>query len=117
MIPQKLALESFTQGDTWKGIPSVTITVNGATPGTPISVVTMRFKKATSVEPNPVVELTSATPAQINLTNAAGWVFSVPEQIVAGLTYGDWTWRIRITDTAGKKHTYLADKITVLEDV
>jgi hypothetical protein len=116
MIPQKLALESFTEGDTWNGIPSITITVNGSTPASPISTVKMRFKRSGSVPSTPV-ELTSATSAQINLTNAPGWVFSVPEQIVAGLTFGDWTWRIRITDAAGKKNTYLTGEITVLEDV
>lgn len=116
MIPQKLALEPFTEGDTWKGIPSITITVNGGTPAAQISQVSMRFKKAGAAL-SAVVELSSATPAQISLTNAAGWVFSIPEQVVPGLTFGDWIWRIRVTDAAGKKHTYLADKFTVLEDV
>lgn len=116
MIPQKLTLESFTEGDTWKGIPSVTITVNGATPPSPISLVEMSFKKSGSVPSTPV-RLTSATPTQITLTNAAGWVFAVPPQVVAGLTYGNWTWRIRVTESTGEKHTYLTGELLILENV
>lgn len=81
-----------------------------------MSLVTMRFKKS-GVEPSSPVVLTSATPAQITITNAATWIFSVPEQALASLTFGTWIWRISITDAAGKKRTYLADKIEVLETV
>lgn len=116
MIPQKLTLTPFTEGDTWDGIPSITITINGAQPSSALSVVTLRFKKSGGLLSD-VVELTSATPAQITITNAATWTLTVPAQIVADLTAGKWDWRMKFTDAAGKKRTYLADQITVLETV
>jgi hypothetical protein len=116
MIPQKLAITSITEGDTWDGIPSLTVTINGAAPASALSIVTMRFAKIGS-EGEQTVELTSATAGQINITNAATWTITVPAQIVPGLTAGKWTWRMRFQDAAGKKRTYLADEITVLETV
>ena len=110
MKPAKLALESFTEGDTWEGIPSLVITVNGSTPAAAIVSGTIRFKPANELP---------GTPVQIPLTlvNAAGWEVSVPPGIVAGLTKGDWIWRIAIIDASGVRKTYLADKITILETV
>jgi hypothetical protein len=81
-----------------------------------MSVVIMRFKKAGAV-PSTTVELVSSNAAQINILNAATWTFRVPEQTIPLLTAGKWTWRIRITDAAGKKRTYLADVLEVLETV
>lgn len=113
MTPQKLALTPFTEGDTWNGIPSLTVTVNGSPPASALSLVTMRFKK--SGESGTVVELTS--PGQITINSALNWTLTVPAQILAGLTSGKWDWRMRFTDAAGKKRTYLADQITVLESI
>lgn len=116
MTPQKLSLTPFTEGDTWDGIPSLTITINGAPPASNLSLVTMRFKRAGGLESD-VVELTSATPGQITISSAANWQITVPAQIVPTLTTGKWDWRMKFTDAAGKKRTYLADQITVLETV
>lgn len=116
MTPQKLPLTPFTEGDTWDGIPALTVTVNGAVPASALSVVTMRFKKSGAV-PSDVVQLTSATAGQITITNAANWAVTVPSQIVAGLTSGKWTWRMRFQSADAKRRTYLADELTVLETV
>jgi hypothetical protein len=118
MTPAKLALEDFTEGDEWEGIPSLTLTINGAAPASPLTLVTMRFKKANAL-PGDAVELTSATAGQITIVSAANWEISIPPQIVAGLTFGKWTWRIRCTDatTDGAPKTYLGDVLTVLETV
>ncbi len=116
MTPQKLALTPFTEGDTWDGLPSLTVTINGAPPASSLSLVTMRFKKSGGLE-SETVQLTSATAGQINITNAANWTITIPAQIVAGLTAGKWTWRMCFQDAAGKKRTYLADEVTVLETV
>ena len=118
-----LKLESFTEGDEWDGVPSISITVGPeggpfAPPANPLSVVTMRFKKTGSVQ-SEVVELTSATAGQITITNAATWTFSIPAQIVPGLTSGKWMFRIKCKDNTatGKPKTYLGDELVVLETV
>jgi hypothetical protein len=123
MTPSKLTLLPFTEGDEWEGIPSINITVGPAggpfaAPVAPLALVTCRFKRSGDV-PSDVVELTSATPGQINITNAATWTFSIPAQIVPKLTKGKWTFRIKCKDntSTGKPKTYLGDEITVLETV
>lgn len=115
MTPQKLTLTPFTEGDTWDGIPSLTVTVNGAPPASALTLVTLRFKKAGAV-PSAVVELSSAD-GKITITSAPNWQVAVPAQLVQDLTAGKWTWRMKFTNAAGKKVTYLADEITVLETV
>ena len=116
MTPQKLSLTPFTEGDTWDGIPSLTVTINGSPPASALSLVTMRFKKSGGLE-SETVQLTSATVGQITITNAATWAITVPAQIVPALTTGKWTWRMRFQDATGDKRTYLADEITILETV
>jgi hypothetical protein len=116
MTPQKLALTPYTEGDTWAGIPSLIVTINGAAPASSLTLVTMRFKKSGGLE-SETVELTSATAGQITIANAATWEISIPAQIIPGLTAGKWTWRMRFQDATGQKLTYLADEITVLETV
>lgn len=120
MIPQKLPLTPFTEGDQWDGIPAIAIKVGPVggpfvAPASNLTLVTMRFKKAGSV-PSDVVEL-SSDDAEINITNAENWEIEIPAQIIAGLTFGKWIWRIRCTDAAGAPQTYLADEITVLETI
>ena len=85
MTPQKLSLTPFTEGDTWDGIPSLTVTINGSPPASALSLVTMRFKKSGGLE-SETVQLTSATVGQITITNAATWAITVPAQIVPALT-------------------------------
>lgn len=115
MKPGKLTLEPFTEGDSWDGIPAFTLTVNGVPPASPIDTVTMRFKKSGS-QPSEIITLSSADD-EITIVDAAGWEIEVPQQIVAGLTYGKWDWRIRITDDEGVIKTYVADTIEILETV
>lgn len=114
MTPAKYPLEPFTAGDRWKGIPALSITVGGAIPASPISVVTLRFRRSGEAA-GTVVELVS--PTNITLTNAANWQFAIPPQAVAALTAGTWEWQLRITAVDGAKDTYLADELTVFESI
>lgn len=118
MAPQKLSLQSFTEGDQWEGIPALSIRVNGLPPATALALVTIRFKPTQPTD-SAVVQLSSATAGQITILSAANWEITVPPQIVAGLTKGLWNWRMRFTDTSptGSPKTYLADQITVLETI
>jgi hypothetical protein len=119
MTPKSITLEPFTEGDGFPGIPLVTITVGPtggpyAPPASALALVTMRFSKADGTAE--VVELSSATD-KIEITDDAGWIFSVPKQVVPGLTAGRWNWRIRCTDATGMPDTYLAGQVNVLETV
>ena len=123
MTPQSLTLDPFTEGDEWEGIPGIAIKLGPdggpfVAPESPLSLVTMRFKRV-GRDGSAVVELSSAVAGQITITDAAAWEFSIPEQIMPELKTGTWAWRIRCKDstTTGKPKTYLADTIEVLETV
>jgi|GEM_PF-5447701 len=116
MIPGKLQIESFTEGDSWRGVPAFSIRVNGAAPSFPIAMAVMRFQKATAAIPNPPFELASNT-TKLIVTSVANWELKVPPQIVPQLTAGDWDFQIKITDTQGTRETYIADKLTVLKTI
>lgn len=117
MIPKTQEIESFVEGHTWPGIPAVTIRVGGNPPASPISTVVMRFEKIGSEGEE--VELSSATAGQITIASAANWEFSVPKQIVPGLTAGRWRWMTTITDSEAtpNKDPYLTGDFTVLAKV
>jgi hypothetical protein len=116
MIPAKLYLEPFTEGDTWGGIPETTVLFNGAAPLVALASVSMRFVKETQASTE-AAEITSANPAQISLTSAALWKFTVPPQQMSALTEGVWKWQLKVIDTLGVKSTIAFDKLTVLEHV
>jgi hypothetical protein len=116
MIPGKLKIEPFTAGDTWRGVPTFSIRVNGAAPSFPIAMAVMRFQKATAAMPNPPFELASNT-TKLIVTSVANWELKVPPQIVPQLTAGDWDFQIKITDSQGTLETYIADTFTVLKTI
>jgi len=121
MIPQKLPLITFVQGDEWAGIPSISIlhTLEGGAPAPPefpLESVTMRFLRNGSPD---IVELSSAEATQIEIVNAANWEVSVLPQIVPLLVAGKWTWQMRFWSDGGDGNplTYLAGEVTVLETI
>lgn len=115
MTPQKLDLEPFTEGDTWRGIPSITITVNGAPPTSALASVKMRFSPVSDNVAS-AVELTSAA-GKITISNAANWIMVIPAQSVPALVAGRWDWQLKTTDAAGSVTTYLAGCQIVLPTI
>jgi hypothetical protein len=122
IIPTKLPLFTFVEGDKWGGIPTISILVGPPEgpmlpPDLPLELVTMRFKR-TGNGAAEIVALSSAD-NEITIVSAAGWDVTVPAQIVPLLTAGKWTWQMRFwTDSAdGDPLTYLAGDTTVLESV
>ncbi len=115
MSPALLRLEPFTAGDTWDGIPSITLKINGAAPAAALASARMRFQRDGRQIPE-FVELSSAVGAQIVITSAAGWELTVPPQPVA-LTRGSWSYNLETTDTAGEVQTFLFGSIEILRDI
>jgi hypothetical protein len=119
MIPKTINLEPFTAGDAWAGIPLITITEGPeggpfAPPASGLALVTMRFQKSDGADD--IVELSSAD-AEIDITSANNWTFSIPPQVVPGLTTGRWNWNIRCTNAAGLPGTYLVGQLNVLPSI
>jgi hypothetical protein len=119
MVPQQVPLESFTAGDHFPGIASITVRIDALPPTLPIASARMRFAKAPSEAdraPAPPVELSIAN-AKITLVSAANWSLAVPKQSVPGLTAGEWIWNLETIDSAGVVSTYLAGTQTVFPDI
>lgn len=115
MEPKQVTIDPFVAGDTWKGIPSLTVKVNGSQPSSSLTLARMRFTQADRV-PSAVVEL-SSTNSKITITDAAAWKISIPPQIITGMTAGLWKWNLEMTSAAGKVITYIAGILTVHDDV
>ena len=83
----------WVEGDTWNGLPSVTIE-NPLAPGD-LAAVKMAFKP-TAITAEPALELTTAD-NQITISDAANWSFTVnPGQY--DLIPGTYVWQIEVTD-------------------
>lgn len=104
---------SFVEGDTWGGIPSLTIRVDGTAPSDDLASVKMQFRTApTSAET--LAQLSSAG-GSITITSASDWEIEVPAQEL--LLYANRTpyfWALQTTDINGIVQTYLQGTIQVL---
>lgn len=108
------ALMVWVYGDTWNGIPSITVQ-NPLAPGNLASV-----KLAFKVSPQntaPVLELTSAN-GDIVITSAANWVFTVSSGIY-DLPVGRYLWQIETTDDSSPAYiqTILEGTAEVLDNL
>lgn len=111
-------LQDHVHGDTWPGISSIVITVNGVTPATACSRVTMGFGKA-ETWPAYAYALSSDPDddeGAITIVSGAGWSFAVPAQLLP-LEPGEWKWDMRFTDAGGVVSTYLGGVLTVSQNV
>jgi hypothetical protein len=99
---------AFVQGDTWGGIPSITVT---PAPAYTADAAIFAIKK-TPADIQPVKQL-SSDDGQILITDNTNWIFSIPAQEL-DLTAGDYVWQFRITDSNGGIQTYLQGSFAVL---
>jgi hypothetical protein len=108
------ALVVWVSGDTWNGLPSVTIQ-NPLAPGN-LDSVKMAFK----VSPQngaPALELTSAN-GDITITDAANWVFTVNPGRYE-LPVGKYIWQVETADDSSPAYiqTILEGTAEVLNNV
>lgn len=114
MAPELIVLDSVVRGDTWVGIPSITIKRNGAPPSNAAASARMHFKK-TAQAANPALSLSS--PAEgIVVSDSANWVFVVSPRVLS-LGAGDWLADFETTDAVGTIWTPIQFKLTVLQDI
>ena len=102
---------SFVSGDTWGGIPSITVT---PAPVQSCALAEMQFRiNATSN--TPAASLSSAD-GSINITDAVNWEFNIPAQSLP-LKPGNYVWSFRTTDADDVVQTYLQGSIAVLDPI
>jgi hypothetical protein len=102
---------AFVQGDTWGGIPTITIT---PAPNYTVVSAEMQFRESK------VAVLASATlstdDGTIVINNDTTWNFTIPVQNLP-LTTGTYDWQFQTVDSQGSIQTYLQGTIQVLEDI
>ena len=106
--------EAICAGDTWPGIPAISIRPNNAIPVIPAASANMVFFKAGekpgSKAPGAGCEIKS--PDGITLTSAANWEFVIPPQILP-LDAGEWNFRFKTTNTSGHVRTWFTGTLTL----
>lgn len=110
MIAATYPAMTIYAGDTWPGIPGVTIRINGEVPTGNIADATLIFYRADDGPTAPV--LTLDTTAGITL-GPADWQLIIPPQVLT-LGLGDWYFRLSITDSAANHRTWLVGTLTIL---
>jgi hypothetical protein len=100
-------------GDTWPGIPSISIRPNDEIPADPVTSAKLIFFKAEEGPATPALELTSA--AEITIISAANWEFDVPP-IILDLDPGEWTFRFSTVanDTHATVRTWIVGTLQIL---
>jgi hypothetical protein len=81
-------------GDTWPGIPSISIRPNGEIPAISVASAKLIFFKAEDGPQTPSLTLTS--PDEITLVDAADWELDIPP-VILDLAPGEWTFRFSTT--------------------
>lgn len=112
MQAAELPLSPINHGDTWDGIPSIAVSINGIAPTSVLASVEMEWHARS----NPfTVELllTSAALGGIVITSAANWEFNVPARLL-GFSVGTHDWYLTTIDDDGDRKTYLKGTLEVL---
>jgi hypothetical protein len=113
MKPGTINLHIY-RGDTWNGMGPFQIKVGASPPASDLASVRMQIR---AKESGPViVELTSADSAEISITSANDWRFTVPKQAIA-LNAGRYVYDIELTAADGTVMTPIAGNIKVDEDI
>jgi hypothetical protein len=99
---------AYVQGDTWGGIP--TITVTPAPSYTADSAIFAIKRQASDIQ---VVKQLSSGDGEIVISDDTNWIFTIPAQTLA-LNAGTYVWQFRVTDSNGGIQTYLQGSMQVL---
>lgn len=107
MEPGLLAVDSVVEGDTWRGIPLTSLTINGDPPAEQLVSIRIHFRKRGVLGQ----ELSTAD-GRIVIHDSAAWEWSVPKTDI-NLTRGRWKFDIELKDDNGHTWTPLKGTLTV----
>ena len=99
---------AYVQGDTWAGIP--TITVTPAPSYTADSAIFAIKRQASDIQ---VVKQLSSDDGDIVISDDTNWIFTIPAQNL-NLNAGTYVWQFRVTDSNGGIQTSLQGSMQVL---
>jgi hypothetical protein len=115
MTPATYHLPSVVEGDTWAGIPALTVRVNNAAPASALALVRIQIRRRHD-DADALVSLHSGSGGGISIDDAAAWEVSVARRVL-DLPAGRYVHDVEFTDAAGEVRTYLAGSLSVGKQV
>jgi hypothetical protein len=106
-------IPSHRRGDTWDGINSITISVNGSPINLTGASVKMEFRQSLD---SPVVLTLSTTDNSIIVTNAAGGVISIPAKKIE-IPFAKYLYDLQVTYSSGVVKTYMSGTWEITPDI
>ena len=102
------------KGDTWVGIPELTMKIDGHAPASPLAAVRVEFFKQnydSGFTPDTGCQLLS--PADVTILDAEGWGISIPP-VKLPLNRGEWRFRVVYTDSDSVDKTRVIGLLPIL---
>ena len=112
-LPGRYTIPSAVTGDTFAGIPELSIKVNGAAPTASLASVKMQFKTEATAS-TAALELTSASGITIN--DASNWNITI-DPFTINLSADNYVYDIEFTDANGDVRTYVTGTWSIVQDV
>ena len=106
-------IPSHRRGDTWDGISSITINVNGTPINLTNAIVKMEFRQDLDA---PVALTLSTTNNSIIVTNAAGGVISIPSKKIE-IPFAKYFYDLQVTYSTGVVKTYMSGIWEIVADI
>ena len=110
-----LDLDPHVMGDTWVGIPSIIIKIDGVAPDADLVSVRMQFRSSPGAE-TIAFELSTANTLITHVSNQ-DWEIRIDPIAVDELTPRTWYYDMEFTDVADVITTYLKGKMVVTQAV
>lgn len=110
--------EPIYAGDTWPGLPAITIRVAtegdpapAAPPALPVASARLLFFKPGELPGGKAPATGCELP--VTITSAAGWELAIPP-VILPLAPGEWAFQLKTTDSAGTIRTWLTGTLQIL---
>jgi hypothetical protein len=106
-------IPSHRRGDTWDGINSITINVNGAPVNLTDASIKMEFRQSID---SPVALTLSTTDNSIVITNAAEGTILIPARIIE-IPFAKYLYDLQVTYSTGVVKTYMSGTWEITPDI
>lgn len=101
------------RGDTWDGINSITISVNGTPVNLTGATIKMEFRQSVDY---PVALTLSTTDNTIQFVNAANGVIRIPSQMIE-IPFSTYLYDLQVTFPNGTVKTYMSGTWEIVSDI
>lgn len=105
-----LAVESVAEGDTWRGVPDLTVKIGGVAPTTTLTGVVMEF-----MDDGVILDTLTTGNGRITVLDSATWQIRI-EETPLKLKRGLWHFGVKYFDSEGHAYTLLEGRLKVTKE-